>query len=497
MTDTTARVSVDLERTIAPISPLLFGGFAEHMGRCIYEGIYDPASHLADAHGLRTDLLAALRELNFRVMRYPGGNFLSGYNWRDGVGPKAQRPRVRELAWHSIETNQFGTDEFMHFCEQINTLPMMAVNLGTAGLREAVDLLEYCNAPLGTVNADLRAANGHAAPYDVRYWCLGNEMDGAWQIGHLEAYEYARKAKETGRAMKMTDKTINLIACGSSATNMLTYPEWDRIVLEECYDDIEYLSLHYYANNYAQNTPDYLALPGQFETHLDTLASTVRYVKAKLRAKRDVYLSWDEWNVWYKDRTMDGQWSAAPHLIEEIYNLEDALVVAQWLSVFLRHTDVLKIACIAQIVNVIAPILTRRDALLKQSIFYPLMLFSRLAQGDALDLHVRAPQTSTTQYGDVPVLDASGSHDAASGRIALFLVNRSLDTALPVEIRAQSDGIERILAMHQVAGNDPKAANSFARPDVIGVTTLPGQPFDGRSTTITVPPLSFTAVEIG
>jgi alpha-L-arabinofuranosidase len=292
-----ATVQLDTNRVIGQISPLLFSGFAEHMGRCIYEGIYDPGSPKADARGFRTDVLEALKALNFRSIRYPGGNFVSGYQWLDGIGPKENRPTRRELAWRSIETNQFGTDDFMAFCRDVGTAPMMAVNLGTAGIQEAADLVEYCNSSTGTYYADLRAKNGSSDPFNVRYWCLGNEMDGPWQIGHLSALEYGAKAKEAAKLMRTIDQNLELILCGSSSTLMPTYPEWDRVTLETCWEDVDYLSLHYYADNKTDDTDSFLAMSKQFESQLDTLAATCRYVKAQKRSKHDVYLSWDEWQM--------------------------------------------------------------------------------------------------------------------------------------------------------------------------------------------------------
>lgn len=489
-----SRIDIDPARRIGTISPLLFGGFAEHMGRCIYEGIYDPNSPLADADGLRRDVLDALREINYRVMRYPGGNFLSGYDWRDGVGPREQRPRRRELAWRSIETNQFGTDEFLAFCRAISTEPMLGVNLGTGTIQQAADLVEYCNAAPGTYWSDLRARHGHAAPYGVTYWCLGNEMDGPWQIGHLDASAYATKALEAAKMMKWVDPSIKLILCGSSSTTMPTYPMWDRVALEHCWEHVDYLSLHYYANNDAGDTPSYLALARQFESHIDTLAATLRYVQAQRRSQHRVFLSWDEWNVWYKDRQMDGGWQEAPHLIEEVYNLEDALVVAQWLNVFLRRCDVLKIACIAQIVNIIAPLLTRRDGLLKQSTFYPLMLFSRFAAGAALDAHITAPAIDTRQFGAVPALDVSVSHDDSNGRGAIFIVNRSLEAALPTTISWQREAPLRCTGAWQLAGTDPKLANSFERPDALTAHAITPPTFHDGCIDLTLPPLSFTVL---
>jgi alpha-N-arabinofuranosidase len=490
----TARVLIDTNRTIGEISPLLFGGFAEHMGRCIYQGIYEPSSPHADEHGLRRDVLDALRELNFRIIRYPGGNFLSGYDWRDGIGPREMRPRRRELAWQSIETNQFGTDEFMAFCRELCTLPMLGVNLGTGTIQSAADLVEYCNAATGTRYADMRAANGYADPYGVAYWCLGNEMDGPWQIGHLDAHEYARKALEAAKMMKWVDPSIKLIACGSSNNRMPTYPEWDRVVLETCWEHIDYLSLHYYANNHADDTGSYLALARQFEDHLDTLTGTLRYVRARLRSSHDVYLSWDEWNVWYKDRAMHGGWTEAPHLIEEVYNLEDALVVAQWLNVFLRRCDVLKIACLAQIVNVIAPILTTSAGLLKQTIYYPLMLFSRYAAGASLDVLVQSPHYTTKQFGEVPLLDVSASFQAAGGHGAVFLVNRGQADALPTTLCWQGQAPRRVTAIYQVAGNDPKAVNSFGQPGTVGVTALEGMSITDGAVALSLLPLSLTVL---
>lgn len=493
-----ASIYLDNNRTISEISPLLFSGFAEHMGRCIYEGIYDPQSPHADKNGLRKDVLAALREINYRAMRYPGGNFLSGYRWYDGVGPKEERPRRRDLAWQSIETNQFGTNEFMVFCKEINTQPMMGVNMGTGTIQDAANLVEYCNALTGTQYGDLRASHGYREPYGVKYWCLGNEMDGPWQIGHLEAEEYGKKAREAAKMMRWHDRSIETILCGSSNARMATYPEWDRVALEICWEQVNYHSMHYYANNHANDTASFLALSAEFEAFVDTLSGVLRYVKAKNRSKHDVYLSWDEWNVWYKasgPKHQEGHWTEAPHLIEEIYNLEDALVVGQWLNVFLRKSDVLKVACIAQIVNVIAPILTTRDSMLKQSIYYPLMLFSRLAGGNALDVLVKAPMYETKQFGAMPLLDVSASHNTETGKHAVFIVNRSQTDNITVDLNWQDMKPKTIDCVHQVAGTDPKAANSYENPNQIIAVTVQAPQVDGGCATITLPPLSFTAIE--
>ena len=496
MSSIRAQIYLDTNRVISSISPLLFSGFAEHMGRCIYEGIYDPVSPHADENGLRKDVLAALRELNFRSIRYPGGNFVSGYRWLDGVGPRDQRPRRRDLAWKSIETNQFGTDEFMHFCTEINTEPMMAVNMGTGTAQEAADLVEYCNAPAGTKYADMRAAYGHQDPYQVRYWCLGNEMDGPWQIGHLEAEAYGKKANEAAKMMRWHDPSIQLVLCGSSNSHMPTYPEWDRVALELCWEQVDYHSMHYYAANREDDTGSFLALTTEFENYVDTLAGVLRYVKAKQRSNHDVYLSWDEWNVAYGDGGAPHDWQEAPHIAERVYTLEDALIVAEWMNVFMRKSDVLKIACLAQIVNVIAPILTTRSSILKQSIFYPIMLFSRLANGNALDVAVKTARYETKRFGDMPLLDVSSSYNQETGTNAVFIVNRSQTESIPVDLLWQDRTPKTINSMHQVRGTDPKAANSFENPEKITAVPIDAPEIKDNSATLLLPPLSFTALEV-
>jgi alpha-L-arabinofuranosidase len=490
-----AQILLDHHRAIAPISPLLFGGFVEHMGRCVYEGIYDPASPHADERGLRQDVIAALREQAYTVIRYPGGNFLSGYNWLDGVGPKEQRPRRRDLAWQSLETNQFGTNEFVEFCAAIDAAPMLGVNMGTGDIQSAANLVDYCNTPAGTYWSDLRIQHGYAKPHDVRYWCVGNEMDGPWQIGHLDAVAYGNKALEAAKMMKWLDPTIATVLCGSSGDGMPTYPDWDRTVLEIAWEHADYHSMHYYINNKAGDTASYLASAVRFERFVDTMEGTLRYVKAKRRSTHDVYLSWDEWQVWHSiGGALGGQWTEAPHLAEDIYNLEDALVVAQWLNVFLRKSHVLKIACVAQIVNVIAWLHTRRDAVLKQPSFYVFKLVSNLARGDALDVLVKAPLVETQQHGAVPALDVSASFDAETQQGALFVVNRSQTETLSTDIIWQSEAPRQITGAYQVTGSDVKAVNTYAHPDtVIARQIAPGQ-MDGNTLTLHLPPLSFTVI---
>lgn len=494
MSQTTAQILLDTNRTVAPISPLLFGGFAEHMGRCVYEGIYEPKSTHADDQGLRTDVLDALRAQKYTTIRYPGGNFLSGYNWLDGVGPKEQRPRRRELAWQSLETNQFGTNEFMGFCQAIDAAPMLGVNMGTGTIQSACDLVDYCNTPSGTYWSDLRAQHGYAAPHNVKYWCVGNEMDGPWQMGALAAHEYGVKAREAAKLMRWMDPSIETVLCGSSNDRMPTFPEWDRVALEEAWEHMDYLSIHYYAGNRENDTPSFLANAVLFEHYVDTMEGVLRYVKAKRRSKHDVFLSWDEWQVWYKGDPLQGDWSEAPHLAEEMYNLEDALVVGQWLNVFLRKSHVLKIACVAQIVNVISWIHTRGDELLKHPSYYVFELVSNHARGQALDALVKAPGVETKQFGDVPVLDVSASYDEATGNGAVFIVNRSLTDSVATDLIWQ-DGRSVVMGdAWQLAGTDPKAGNTWENPNALTAKAIAAPRVGDGKATIELPPLSFTVL---
>jgi alpha-N-arabinofuranosidase len=440
-------------------------------------------------------VLEVLKPLAMPIMRYPGGNFVSAFDWKDGIGPKDKRPVRPEFAWASIETNQFGTDEFMTWCKKLGTAPMMAVNLGTAGATEAAQLLEYCNLPVGTSWADRRKANGHADPYGVKLWCLGNEMDGPWQAGHVPAEEYARRARAAGAMMKGLDPTIETVACGSSARGMATYLEYDRITLEHCWEQVNYISAHRYSANDRQDTPWFLAEGVEIDRVIQDYAGLLDYVRGRMKSNKRVHVSFDEWNVWYKARAGNGGWKQAPHLLEEVYNLEDALVCAQYLSAFIRRADVVKVACIAQIVNVIAPVLTRKEGLLKQSIYYPFESFSQMAKGVSLTPLVRGASYKAGERGEVPSLDASATFDAANGDVNVFLVNRDLTQPLTVEISLLDRTITSAGQATALGGGDPKAANSWENPDLIRPkkATVNAQ---ARSATITVPAPGFAAVTL-
>ena len=390
-----ARVYVDSRRLIGALDRNLYGSFLEHLGRAIYEGIFDPGSKLSDANGFRKDVMEEVRQMGVPIIRYPGGNFVSGYNWLDGVGPKESRPRVLDKAWNSINTNQFGTNEFMAWCKAVGAEPLMGLNLGTGTAEEAAALVEYCNLDQGTKWSDLRHKHGFAAPYGVKRWCLGNEMDGPWQIGHMTATEYGMKAQDAARQMRYVDPALQLIACGSSGPFMPTYLEWDREVLEQCYDYVDGLSLHRYFTNSPQDTggdsAKFLAMNLSMEQQIEETLAVCDLVRGHKRSPKKLWLSFDEWNVWYRARSGDatnGHRQEAPHLLEEVYNLEDALLVGGLINSLLRHADRVKVACLAQLINVIAPIMTNASSLLRQTIYYPYNWALQYARGAVLNLLV-------------------------------------------------------------------------------------------------------------
>jgi alpha-N-arabinofuranosidase len=444
-------------------------------------------------------------------MRYPGGNFVSGYNWLDGVGPRAKRPTVLEKAWNSIETNQFGTNEFIEWCRLVGTEPLLASNLGTGTPEQAAQYVEYCNVEKGTRWSDLRREHGYAGPHNVRYWCLGNEMDGPWQMGHMTASEYGRKARDAARQIRYVDPGVQLIACGSSNTIMPTYLVWDREVLEECYDMVDGLSLHnYYGNTPAlsgNDTSRYLAMNLDMERQIQEIAAVCDYVRGIKKSPKRLWLSFDEWNVWYRARGgtfANGQRQFAPHLLEEVYNLEDALLVGGFLNTLLRQSDRVRVGCLAQILNVIAPLTTNATSVLRHTIYYPYAWALKYARGRVLDLRVDGESYPIKAAGlrpdfarddRVPYVDVSATLDPATGQLAVFMLNRDLEGEREVVLEGRDFTPTRVLASETLAGADLKASNSFDKPALVAPRPLEA-PLAGATMTFKLPPRSYSVAHI-
>jgi len=495
------RIYVDSKRTIAPLDRNLFGSFLEHLGRAIYEGIYDPGSKLSDSNGFRKDVMDEIRHLGVPIIRYPGGNFVSGYNWLDGVGPKQDRPRVLDRAWNSLNSNQFGTNEFLAWCKAVGTEPLLGLNFGTGTAEQAADLVEYCNVSSGTRWSDLRRKHGVAEPYKVQRWCLGNEMDGPWQIGHMSAFEYGMKAADAARQMRMVDPSLKLVACGSSGPGMPTYLEWDREVLEQCYEYVDGLSLHRYFENAEPPGGDsakFLAMNLSMEKQIAETVAVCDLVRGHKRSPKKLWLSFDEWNVWYRERSGDavnGHGKEAPRLLEETYNLEDALLVGGLVNSLLRNCDRVKLACLAQLVNVIAPIMTNADGLFRQTIYYPYSWALQFARGAALTLLVESSTYEVAKMDPVPHVDVAATFNSNDGNISLFLLNRDLGKAREIEINWEDRAPARVVSASVLTGDDLKATNSFETPQKVVPQAFEKPTTTGSRSKFEVPARSYTVLQ--
>ena len=463
-----ATMILDKDFAVGKIDPRIYGSFIEHLGRAVYGGIYEPGHPTADKNGFRQDVIDMVRKLGIPVVRYPGGNFVSGYNWEDGIGPVENRPRRLELAWSTTEPNTFGTDEFMRWCKETGIEPMMAVNLGTRGPDAARNLVEYCNHPGGTYWSELRKKNGAKEPYGIKLWCLGNEMDGHWQMGHKKAEDYGRVANEASKLMKWIDPSIKTILCGSSSYGMKTFGDWEAQALHIAYDNVDYLSMHQYHGNSDNDLENFLAKGVETEAFLKSVIATLDFVQGKRHSKKRIDISFDEWNVWYHSHGADFEkWSEAPHILEDVYNYADALVVGTMLNAILRHADRVKIACLAQLVNVIAPIMTENGGKAwKQTIFYPFYFASGYGRGTALQTITEGSKYDTRWYTDVPHVDVSAVLSEDEERLVIFAVNR--DTAETADLDLKLLEFNGFIPTRWTAleNDDPYAVNTAEREAV-------------------------------
>ncbi len=498
-----ARIKIDIDRTIGEVNKNIYGNFVEHLGRCVYSGIYEPGSTLSDENGFRKDVLEAAKGLNISLTRYPGGNFVSNYHWLDGVGPE-RIPRM-ELAWGRLETNEFGTNEFIKYAKKLGTEPYFAVNLGTGTIEEARRWVEYCNVKEGPYYAELRKKHGYPEPYNVKYWSLGNEMDGFWQMGHLNAEDYSKKAREAAKLMKLTSPDIKLIAAGSSNYRPNADPnEWNATILAELRDVVDYIALHMYVGNHDDNYYNFIASPLVLEERTHIVKGMIaREMEKANRGDRDpIYIAWDEYNIWYRwraEETMTGT-----RALEERYNLEDALVIAGFLNAFIRNADVVKMANMAQLVNVIAPIFTEKDEMFKQTIYYPLQLFANNVYGTSLDVltdcetynteefYVGLAERSTKQK-DVPYLDVSATYN--KGEAIICVINRNKDKAIATDIISQEGEFTGTAQIYEVNGPDIKSENDFGKEPVKTVSK-PEIKTKGTQFTYSFPPHSFTLIKV-
>ena len=473
-------IFADRRFPIGRVDEKLYGSFVEHLGRAVYGGMYEPDHPTADEEGFRGDVMELVKKLGVTLVRYPGGNFVSGYNWEDGIGVKALRPRRLDLAWSALETNQVGVGEFRSWAKKVGAAPMLAVNLGTRGAKEARDLIEYCNFPRGTALSDLRRSHGYEEPFGVKYWCLGNEMDGPWQMGAKTAGEYGRLAAETAKLMKWVDPEAKLVVCGSSHSGMPTFGAWEETVLEHTYDHVDYLSLHSYYGNRSGDTGEFLACSKDMDEFISVVEAICDVVKQRKHSDKTMYLSFDEWNVWFHSNEQDKKiekWIQAPPQLEDVYTFEDALVTGCLLITLLRHCDRVKIACLAQLINVIAPIMTETGGRAwAQTIFYPFMHAAALARGTALMTKVDCPRYAAGKYGDTPYGESIAVLDEGNRRVTLLAVNRSLTE--DAEASLELGGLPPLRKTRHIVlqSDDLKAVNTADAPDrVLPRETAPGE----------------------
>ncbi len=499
-----ARLTLDPHFTVGRINRNIFGGFVEHLGRHVYDGIYEPGHESADDEGFRQDVIELVKEMGVSTIRYPGGNFVSGFRWEDSVGPREERPARLDLAWHSTETNQVGMHEFASWLQKVDSALMLAVNLGTRGTTEALELLEYSNLAKGTALADQRMANGRPDPFGVKVWCLGNEMDGPWQLGHRSAEDYGKLAAITARAMRQLDPSIELVACGSSSAHMPTFGEWERVVLTHTYDVVDYISCHAYYEEKNGDLGSFLASAVDMDHFIESVVATADHVKAVRGSSKTINISFDEWNVWYISRfenvdKIEGldNWPVAPRLLEDCYSVADAVVFGNLMISLLKHADRVTSASLAQLVNVIAPIMTEPGGpAWRQTTFFPFSITSRLAQGSVLELKLDAGTYETSEYGVVPLVDAVATHDDETGATAVFLVNRSQteETTVTIDIAALA-GFSTVEAQ-SLYDTDVYAKNTLEEPERVTMKPNTSATLDGGAVTISLPPVSWTAVSL-
>lgn len=507
-----AKCFSDRHYPIGKIDDKLYSSFTEHLGRCIYSGIYEPGHPTADENGYRQDVAELVKELGVPVIRYPGGNFVSCYDWHDGIGPKENRPKRMDYAWSTIETNEFGIDEFCQWAEKVGVEPMIAVNLGTGSIKDAGDLVEYCNHPGGTYWSDLRGKNGHPEPYNIKYWCLGNEMEGSWQAGHLSAEDYTKKAMEAAKIMRWVDPSIKLVACGSSYETLPTYLEWDRIMLTELYNQVDYISTHNYTMNAGQGTTNFLASYKQLDTHIKNSAKVVEFVKAKNHFDKDIKICLDEWNVWnFQDIKLDSladldglttfemtsaeKWETAPSILQEKYSLLDALVVGGLGITLLNNVDTVEIACLAQLINVIAPITTvRGGGVFKQTIYHPFHMLSKYGRGTTMKAAIEAP-TYTSEFGELPIVESAVVYDETKEEIRVFALNCSQDEDTEFTVELQSYGNKKLKKHLALFGDDPEMRNTIDQPDNVVMKEMDIAETSG--TTAVLPKMSWNVLILG
>ena len=488
-----ANIKISAE-TKAQVNPKIFGSFVEHMGRCVYGGIYEPGSEFANEDGFRVDVLELAKEMGVTSIRYPGGNFVSGYLWEDGVGPKDERPKRLDLAWRSVETNQFGLNEFMKWIAHLGAEPIMAINLGTRGVLEAAQLVEYTNYPSGTEFSDWRIQHGVESPHQIKTWCLGNELDGPWQIGHKSAEDYGKLAKETAKAIRLVDSDVKLVACGSSFEEMPTFGDWEETVLRHTFDEVENISMHAYYEKYGDDSLSFLASSARMDRFIKGVIERADKIAKEKNSDKKIMISFDEWNVWYQERFQGVdklEFQEAPRLIEDDFTVEDAVVVGSLLMTLIKNSERVDMACQAQLANVIGPIRTEPgQKAWRQTSFYPFALTSKYGRGEVIDLQIDSRTQDSKLFENLPMVDAVATR--TDNELSLFLLNRETEDSTELNIKFDGLEIAEFIEGHLVGGENLALANTKESPDAYAPTTISPESLNMNNVGVVLPKVSWS-----
>ncbi|MEP6951034.1 MAG: alpha-L-arabinofuranosidase C-terminal domain-containing protein [Ginsengibacter sp.] len=488
-----ATIKIDVDRTIGEIDRNIYGVFMEpihfngrRMGlpdsvefNTLYGNLYDPSSPLANEDGFRKDYIDALKELKVTNMRWPGGNFLMGYDWKDGIGPKDQRPVRINLAWGGKDNNHVGTDEWMKLNKAIGSENVVGVNLGLGSILDAAYWVEYCNYKGGTYYSDMRAKNGHPAPYNVKIWDLGNEVDGLpWELGHKNAEDYVETAREAAKAMRSVDNTIKLVGSGSSYYETTgKWIDWNKTVLEGIGDKVNYLSIHRY---WEGGSPDkYYTYMGDgamdFDGKIRLVSEQIATAKAKMGFKNTIYLSVDEWGTFSR-------------------NFMGVLPIAQCLNSFVRYADVVKMANFTMATSLLSS--DPKKGTFKSPVFYTFKLFSNNCLGNSVDTYVACDTFSTEQYKGIPYLDVTTVYSKESKTVFINVVNRNEDKAIATNITSNSGDFSGKAEASVINSEDLKAPFSFDNQSQYLPVTKSVK-VSGNKLSFSFPPHSFTQIKVG
>ena len=454
---------------IGEVHPHVFGNFVEHLGRCVYGGVFEEKSPLSDADGFRKDVMDATRGLGVTLLRWPGGNFASGYNWKDGIGPRDDRPARRDHAWGLLESNRFGTDDFLKYCERLGVEAYLCINAGLGSVEDARNWVEYTNESANTYWAQQRRKNGRDKPWNVKIWGLGNEIDGPWQLGHKNAEDYAKFALEAAKAMRRADESIKLIASGSSNFGPGSdWVGWNRTVLERLKNEIDYISLHTYVGNRTNNFEEFMGFARDLEDRIEVVKGQIRAVRVGNPAARPIHIAFDEWNVWYRTLVPGStEYDIAKTGLEEKYNYEDALAMGVFLNAFFRHADVVKMANLAQLVNVIAPMFTNPQGLYFQTTYFPIAEYAKQRGYQSLDVRVDSPSYRADKARGLGYLDVSATYDPKTRKVFVNVLNRSEKSDVAARIENVAGAPSGPVNVWELNHPDLKASHTFGKDDVV------------------------------